>query len=504
MKKIFSLTEVIKKLIKIRKNKKKIVLCHGVFDLVHYGHILHFKSAKKFGDFLIVSVTDDKFIKKGPGKPLFNLETRMQYLSSIDIIDAVIPSYSSSAVENLDIVKPNFYVKGSDYKRLKNDKSKKIILEKKILERNNGKIKFTKDQTYSSTALINSTGLIFNEEQRNFLNLLKKKFGGNYILEQISCFNNLSVLILGELIFDQYIYGNVIGKSGKEPHLVFEKKESEYYVGGGGAIARHLQSFVKNVLYFSNFGKEAELAQPLKKSFNNNVNFLNLIPYKNFKSIIKTRFVDYNSSYKMFGTYQLAEKPPVNYIKEYLKIIKKHKIKKDILIIGDYGHNLIPKEISKYLINNFKFTSVNCQVNSSSIGSHNISKYKGANALIINEYELRFEERDQKNEIEYIIKNFSKKVNIKNIILTRGKQGSIYFSNNKFYYCPAFAISSIDKVGAGDAMLSLCTLAIFKKMDPHIVLLIGSLAAAISVQSLGNKKHVDYYELTTMLEYVLK
>ena len=51
--------------------KKKIVLCHGAFDIVHIGHINHFKEAKKFGDILIVSLTDDSYIKKGPKPTLF-------------------------------------------------------------------------------------------------------------------------------------------------------------------------------------------------------------------------------------------------------------------------------------------------------------------------------------------------------------------------------------------------------------------------------------------------
>ena len=55
---------LISSLNKIRKKNKKIVLCHGVFDLVHLGHIKHFKSAKSYGDYLVVSITVDKFIKK--------------------------------------------------------------------------------------------------------------------------------------------------------------------------------------------------------------------------------------------------------------------------------------------------------------------------------------------------------------------------------------------------------------------------------------------------------
>ena len=61
-----------KKITFYKKEKNKIVLCHGVFDVVHIGHIKHFEKAKEFGDILIVSITADKYVNKGPGKPLFS------------------------------------------------------------------------------------------------------------------------------------------------------------------------------------------------------------------------------------------------------------------------------------------------------------------------------------------------------------------------------------------------------------------------------------------------
>ena len=88
---------------KLRK-KKKLVLCHGVFDLLHLGHIEHFKSAKKYGDILIVSVTHDKFINKGPGKPVFNQAQRMEYLSNIDLVDYVCPSNSASSIDVINLI----------------------------------------------------------------------------------------------------------------------------------------------------------------------------------------------------------------------------------------------------------------------------------------------------------------------------------------------------------------------------------------------------------------
>jgi len=73
----------------LRQKKKRVVLCHGVFDLVHPGHINHFKSAKKFGDILVVSITADHFINKGHNRPLFNSENRRKILSEMTVIDFV-------------------------------------------------------------------------------------------------------------------------------------------------------------------------------------------------------------------------------------------------------------------------------------------------------------------------------------------------------------------------------------------------------------------------------
>ena len=91
------------------------MLCHGVFDLFHIGHLNHHWS-KEIWDILIVSVTSDQHVNKGPGRPYFNITQRLQILSSIDVIDYLIVSDSPSSVANINKVKPNIYFKGPDYK----------------------------------------------------------------------------------------------------------------------------------------------------------------------------------------------------------------------------------------------------------------------------------------------------------------------------------------------------------------------------------------------------
>jgi len=488
---------------KLRK-KKKLVLCHGVFDLLHLGHIEHFKSAKKYGDILIVSVTHDKFINKGPGKPVFNQAQRMEYLSNIDLVDYVCPSNSASSLDVINLIKPHVYVKGPDYKKISDDKTKKIILERAAVKKNKGVIKYTDDFTFSSSSILNSSNLIFSDNQKEFVEKIKKNHSVKKIFNTIESFKKLHVCVMGELIFDKYIFGNIIGKSGKEPHLVFENKYEEIYIGGTGAIVRHIMSMVKKIEHLTLFGNEKNLVQKYHQSMSKLVNTFNVFNNKKIKSIQKSRFVDLNSGYKMFGSYILPSETNFNHYKNLINKIKKIVDRIDLFIIADYGHNFFNKETVDFIKRKGKKISINCQVNASSIKNHSFKIYKNSYTTIINESELRYEEKDQISSIEKVMLNFNKKNNFKNLIITRGKNGSIYLKDKKFFYCPGFAIKSVDKVGAGDTMLAICSLAIIRKQHPEVVLFLGSLAASISIQSHGNKENVNIDLLLRIVEYILK
>ena len=71
-----------------------------------------------------MSVTSDKFVNKGPGRPMFHINERIKILSKIDLIDYIVISNSETAIKVIKDIKPNFYAKGKDYK------IKKTILQK--------------------------------------------------------------------------------------------------------------------------------------------------------------------------------------------------------------------------------------------------------------------------------------------------------------------------------------------------------------------------------------
>ena len=198
--KIFTLEQLKHKILSERKKNKKIVHCHGVFDVLHFGHIKHFKSAKKYGDFLVVSITADEFVNKGKGRPIFNYSIRAEVLAAIEEIDAVYINKEKTPINLIKQIRPSIYFKGPDYKKMKNDKTKNIIKEKIAVERAGGLIKFSSDDTFSSSKIINSHLNIFNERQKKFIQSISKKYDFNKINGYVEKLQNLKVLLLGETI----------------------------------------------------------------------------------------------------------------------------------------------------------------------------------------------------------------------------------------------------------------------------------------------------------------
>jgi rfaE bifunctional protein nucleotidyltransferase chain/domain len=126
MKKIYNIDQLKLKISQLKKERKKIVHCHGVFDLLHVGHVKHFETAKSLGDYLVVTLTSDKYVNKGPSRPIFNQDLRCEFISALSCVDAVCISDYQTSETVIKIIKPNFYFKGPDYKVNKNDKTKNI------------------------------------------------------------------------------------------------------------------------------------------------------------------------------------------------------------------------------------------------------------------------------------------------------------------------------------------------------------------------------------------
>jgi rfaE bifunctional protein kinase chain/domain len=504
--KIYSLNDL-KKVILIEKNKnKKIILCHGVFDLLHIGHIKHLKKAKELGNILVATITPDKYVNKGPGKPVFNENLRSEAIAAIRFVDYVAINNTPTAVNPLRIIKPNIYCKGKDYKNINDDLTGEIKNELKEIKKNNGKIVFTDELTFSSSRLINRSTDFFSLNQKKILKRIRNNFNFEKIKTYIDNFKQLKILVIGEAIIDQYNFCEAVGKSGKEPILVLKEKKKEQYLGGALSIARNLSVFSKKISIISMLGENKNYLNDIKKQLPKNIK-TNFIFKENSPTIVKKRYVDDISKSKIIGVYDindqiLNDKDEKIFNKLLLKEIDKH----DMVIVSDYGHGLISKKSASLICHKAKFLALNAQVNATNFGYHTIGNYKNFNTLIINEREIRHEMRDNNIKLEILMKNLSKEKNIKNIIVTRGASGAIlyYKPKNKFYYSDAYAHKILDKTGAGDTMLSIIAPLIKGNINKDVVLLISSLAAAQSVEFMGNENDINKVEILKTLKNILK
>ena len=231
----------------LKNSGLKVVHCHGVFDLVHMGHVKHLEAARREGDILIVTITCDRHVNKGPGRPIFPDHMRAEMLGAIEYVDYVGINFEPSAENVLTTIRPNVYVKGSDYENPEEDVTGGIARERETVENHGGRIVFTKDITFSSSALINRYLDVYDPPLRDFLDDFRSRVSLETLLELLAKVENYRVLLIGDTIIDDYQFVDPLGRPAKENIIATRSKGQELFAGGVVAAANHIADFCKEV-----------------------------------------------------------------------------------------------------------------------------------------------------------------------------------------------------------------------------------------------------------------
>ena len=226
-------------------------MVHGVFDVLHVGHIKYFKEAKMNCDKLIASVTVDRYVNKSPGKPIFDIQSRIEVLKSLKYFDKVVESKENTAVTNINKFKPDLYFKGRDYKNLVN--KNKNLKEEINAVKNNGKVFFTNTELYSSSNIINNKFLYLDNKAKKFI----QKLNLEKLKNKINNFKKIDkkILILGDPIIDGHINVNTSGTANKSSNLSTQYINENYFGGGIILVANFLSNFVKNIQIITSLNK---------------------------------------------------------------------------------------------------------------------------------------------------------------------------------------------------------------------------------------------------------
>lgn len=503
--KVLSLDELANKAESFRNAGKTIALCHGTFDLLHIGHIRHLEHAEREADVLFVTITADEHVNKGPGRPVFNDHLRAEHLAALASVKYVAINHQATSVNIINLVKPNVYVKGNDYKDNGEDLTGNIVLEKQAVESHGGKIVYTDDLTFSSSKLLNDHFEVFPTETKNYLSNFKRKYSINDVIGSIKSVSNLNVLVIGDAIVDEYHYTHPLGQTGKYNVLSVKYKDKERFAGGSIAVANHTASFTREVTLFTGLGEIHSHEEFIRSKMKQNIQ-PEFFYYSNSPTLVKRRYVD-DDNCKLFEVYFYEDSPVQKDLNDKAcQWLEKYIQDFDVVIVPDFGNGFITDEMVAVISEKARFLAVNTQLNSGNRGYHVITRYPRADFISLNEPELRIAAHNRHGDLEEIAEEVGDRLDAKYIAITRGKNGIEMFDRDSAhrYQVPALSTKVVDRIGAGDAFLSIAGVLLGGKVDARLAAFVGSAAAALDVQIVCNRESVEapslYKYVTTLMK----
>lgn len=504
--KMLDLDDLAAKTRELKSQGKRVILCHGVFDLLHIGHIRYFKRARTLGDVLLVTLTPDRYVDKGPQRPAFPESLRLEALASLDCVDFVAVNKWPTAEDTLRLLRPDVYVKGAEFKDLASDPAGKIAQEAAVCEEVGTTLAFAEDIVFSSSNLINRFFSNLPEEIRQYLQLFKQRYSQEDILQTLDRMADLKVLVVGDTIIDDYHYCEAMGKSSKDPILVLKYDSHDLFAGGAAAVANHVAGFASKVTLLSVLGSTDTHEDFLRAQLSPNIE-----PLFHVKdgacTTLKRRFIDGYSTNKLFEVCFMDPAPLTPekdqaMAQEITRLAASH----DLVLVSDFGHGAIGPACKDAIAALSVPVAVNTQANAGNRGFNTISRYPGASLACIAEHELRLETRSERGAIRPIMEKLAQDLGLSAFAVTRGRLGCALYDrrSGSFVTVPSFATRVTDRVGAGDAFLALAAMSHALQVELELLGFLGSVMGTLAVSVIGNKKAIAKKEARNYIIALLK
>ena len=460
---------------------KNIVFISGNFNIIHPGHLRLFNFAAECGDFLVVGVNDDL-----KSDSIFPAETRLEGVSAIGIVDfaLLLPVY---AEEFISILRPNIVVKGKEYELIFNP-------EQKIVNEYGGKIIYSSGEVrFSSLDLINRE--ILSEHAgsiyKPFDYLSRHQIKVEQASRIVQRFTDKKVLVIGDLILDEYITCEAIGMSQEDPTLVVSPIKKDMFIGGAGIVAAHASALGAKVSYFGISGDDEIASFALKKLKEDGVT-THLIRDSTRPTTLKQR---YRAQSKTLLRVSYLRKHNIS--SELIKLLFRQILlaldETDLVVFSDFSYGCLPQELINMIIEQCQKKGIAMVADSqSSSQMGDIRRFNGMMLITPTEYEARTAMRDDTSGLVVLANNLKKETMSKHLLITMGSEGVFVNGDNDGVHgsntdqLSALNQSPKDVSGAGDCLLITASLALVSGADIWQSAYLGSVAAACQVGRLGN------------------
>ena len=459
-------------------------MCHGVFDVVHPGHIRHLAYAKSKADLLVVSISCDRWIKKGPYRPHVPENLRALSLAAFDMVDYVVIDHNETPIENIETIQPNLFAKGFEYS---DNLPKATIEEIAVVKSYGGETIFTPgDVVYSSTNLINAAKPDLHIVK---FNSMMGQMGLDFdeVRKTVSRLHGVKVHVVGDTIIDSYTRTSLIGGNTKTPTFSVLFNSQENYVGGAGIVSLHLKAAGADVTFTTMLGDD-ELGRFAKNHLQEQGINLNVVLDNKRPTTNKNAFICGSHRLLKLDTLDNASISP-----EILERFKSHIAHEhsDCLIFSDFRHGIFNKGTIAKLVEAAPKNVM--KVGDSQLASRwgNITEFKKFDLVTPNEREARFAVADQDCNIVDLTHQIKEASGSKNVILKLGAKGLFFLGEDVYHSIDSFTSNVKDAVGSGDALLAYATLTMKVTGSLPLACVIGSLAAACECEIDGNKPITD-------------
>jgi rfaE bifunctional protein kinase chain/domain len=482
--KVKSLQGLSKVLGKFPRNKK-VIMCHGVFDVVHPGHLRHLMYAKSRSDILVASITADIHISKGQLRPHIPEDLRAINLAAFEMVDYVLIDPNSEPLDTIKEIQPDFFAKGYEYSSQVHPKTQK---ETEAVSSYGGKMIFTPgDIIYSSSKLIEMEPPNLRTEK---LLALMDKFNitFNNLRETLEKFNEKTIHVVGDTIIDTLTHCSMIGGQTKTPTMSVRFEEKKDFIGGAAIVAQHLSAAGSKVTFSTVLGDDNYKDFVLEELRQSNVKVNAVLdptrPTTNKNAIV-------TQGYRLLKIDTLENQSISDDIRIKLENSIKE-LKTDCIVFSDFRHGIFNRRTINPLVE--AIPNKIYKVADSQVASRwgNITEFKNFDLVTPNEREARFALGDQDSGLRPLASSLYDEANCKLLILKLGDRGVLtcrsknHESPDSFFVVDSFVNQVRDAVGAGDALLAYSTLSMLACNNEVIATILGSMAAAVECEVDGN------------------
>jgi rfaE bifunctional protein kinase chain/domain len=462
------------------------IMCHGVFDVVHPGHLRHMLYAKSKADILIVSLTRDAHIEKGRFRPHVPQELRALNLAAFEMVDYVIIDENRTPLANIELIQPDFFAKGYEY--VADGLPQKTHEEMNLVQSYGGEMIFTPgDLVYSSSNLINLAPPSIKFDKLATL-LTSEKISFDDIRETLNDLKGRRVHVVGDTIVDSFTETTVIGGQTKTPTISVRYDNRRDYVGGAAIVAKHLRAAGAEVTFSTVLGnddlKTFVLEDLERAGITTNASIDASRPTTNKNAIVA-------DGYRLLKIDTLENRPVSD---EILKTLAKTiaSTPTDAVVFSDFRHGVFSRGTIPTLIDAIPEDTF--RVADSQVASRwgNITEFHDFDLITPNEREARFSIGDQDSHIRLLASNLYDAARCKTMMLKLGDRGVLtcrdpdHHAIDDAVIIDSFADNVLDPVGAGDALLAYATLSMLVRPDAVTATILGSLAAAVECEQDGN------------------